>query len=94
MRTVLQQKVMNAWNAGLTKDEMVSKVGSEAAALYDELEQKYGCACIPIHILHDFTPTPDTDPDLLAWRGITGPGKLLRDLIKDLNTNNNKETKT
>lgn len=94
MRTVLQQKVMNAWNAGLDKAEIVSKLGSEAAALYDELEQKYGCACIPIHILHDFIPKPDTDPFLLEWRGEIGAGKVLRDLIKDLNTNNNKETKT
>ena len=90
MRTVLQQKVMNAWNAGLTKDEMERKLGVGIAGLYEQLEQKYGCACIPIHILHDFTPTPDTDPDLLAWRGVTGPGKLLRDLIKDTNSKGGK----
>lgn len=81
MRTVLQQKVMNAWNAGLTKEEMVSKLGEDISGIYDMIEQKYGCACIPIHILRDFTPKPDTDPFLLEWRGITGPGKVLRDLI-------------
>ena len=75
-------KAMSLWNSGAEKEDFVKKFGSKGGALYDKFEKEYGHACIPVHILHGFEPKEETDPVIRQHRGIDGPGKALREAIK------------
>lgn len=75
-------KAMSLWNSGAEKEDFVKKFGSKGEEWYNKFEKEYGCACIPVHILVGFEPKEDTDPVIRQHRGIDGPGKALREAIK------------
>lgn len=71
------------WNSGASREDFIAMYGNTEH--YDRLEKTYGCECVPVYILHDYTPKPNTDPDYLAWRGDIGPGRILRNSIQHAN---------
>lgn len=50
---------------------------AEIIKVWRELWRQYGCKSVP------FRPRAETntDPAYLAWKGIIGPGKQLRDIL-------------
>ena len=79
-------RVMREWNAGSSLREARFRLWvwyrlsvSVTEKIWDELEAEFGGRSIPI-----LPPRKEvnTDPAYLEWKGITGPGKQLRDMIK------------
>ena len=61
----------------------------EAVRHYDKLEQLYGDANIPVEYPRSRIEVPDLFTERWQhWKGITGPGKLLREMIKAVNDKN------
>lgn len=76
-------RIIREWNSGSTLSEAVhyleSRHGisrSQVIPFWRKL-YKQGCGCVK------FRPRAETntDPAYLAWKGITGPGKLLKDIL-------------
>ena len=78
-------KAQAAWNSGMS-DEKAKAEGFEQEFI--ALEKKYGCASIPLCDLP--TKREPTEAELKCevsrgvtygdWKGITGPGKQLREM--------------
>lgn len=76
-------RIIREWNSGSTLSEAVQRLESwhniprsQIIPFWRKL-YKQGCGCVK------FRPSPErnTDPAYLAWKGITGPGKLLKDIL-------------
>ena len=77
-------RTIREWNSGSTLSQAVQRMESwyampraEIIKVWRELWRQYGCKSVP------FRPRAETntDPAYLAWKGITGPGKQLRDIL-------------
>lgn len=76
-------RIIREWNSGSTLSEAVVRLESWHDILRSEIIPfwrklyKQGCGCV------GFRPSREknTDPEYLAWKGITGPGKQLRDIL-------------
>lgn len=76
-------RIIRAWNSGSTLSEAVQRLESwhniprsQIIPFWRKL-YKQGTGCVK------FRPRAETntDPAYLAWKGIIGPGKQLRDII-------------
>jgi len=81
----MDKRAMLLWNSGADKEVFVKLLGAEGEAAFDVFEKKYGCACIPVHVLHGFPLREPTDPVVRAHRGLDGQGLTLREAIKKIN---------
>jgi len=78
-----------AWNSGMS-DEDAKKKGFEQEFI--ALEKKYGCASIPMSDIYHFRPPTEAELNQTVgggltygeWAGITGKGKLMREIIKGI----------
>jgi len=88
MRTE-QQQIEHAWNNGLILSKAAKRLsGIETRKLitvWRELKRKYGCSCVSKpsrepterELQQDVGGTTYGD-----WKGLTGPGKKLRETLK------------
>lgn len=89
----MQREIERCWNAGLTLSQTFRRLQERHGfddkqsliSQWRKLKRKYGCACI----CEDREPKemkycrPIPDPSYAYWKGWAGPGKVLRDLIKE-----------
>ena len=78
----LKDKVMSAWNSGMELDEVIALYGPEVEPIWSGLEAKYGAGSIPVPDLYGYKSKEPTDPAYRQWKGLDGPGKQLRDIIR------------
>lgn len=87
--TVDNNKAMRMWNAGLTVEEILAKYGIDVSVQFAEFESKIGCRSFTVDELHSGIighkyPNRDEEPEWYrAWKGEIGPGKQLREIIKN-----------
>jgi hypothetical protein len=71
--------IMHAWNSGMSDDELIQKFGQGA---FNRLKQKYGDGAIPVPDLVGYKPKEPEDKKVRLHRGLEGPGKALKSIIK------------
>jgi hypothetical protein len=71
--------VMHAWNSGMSDEEIIQRFGKSE---FDRLKKKYDDGSIPVPDLLGYKPKEPEDKRVRLHRGLEGPGKALKSIIK------------
>ena len=95
----MPSEAQKLWNSGASKEEFAA-VGLSAE--HDKLKERYGCASIPVRDLLQGRRKTQKETDAMNnigvgqgkmtygdWKGTTGSGKQLKDMIAQERTNGN-----
>ena len=83
-------KAQAAWNSGMDDKEAEARGFKRDFIAFRE---KYGCACIPLSDVLRRRPPTEKELNTLVgqgkmtygqWKGITGPGQQLREMVKQI----------
>jgi len=80
------EQAMAVWNSGVSVEEAVARYGSEMADFFADFEQAVGCRSFTVHELLSghigaVASPKELSEEYARWKGIIGPGKLLREII-------------
>ena len=87
---MINKQVIKAWNSGLTVSEAEKIYNTSFEVEFKELEKVYGCGSIPMSDFPGhkrcFNRQENLSEEYKVWKGISGPGLVMREICKALKT--------
>ena len=86
MDIVERKKAMRLWNSGMSIEKAIATHGIDPTAYFAEFERRIGCRSFTMAELKYGKIGAEFEEQELSeeykeWKGITGPGKQLREAI-------------
>jgi len=88
MALSIRDKAILAWNSGMTVEDAEKRFKTDLSHFFKDFEKRYGCKSIPISDMHEGGRfrTKTLTPEYMNWKGLTGSGARLREIIKQANS--------